>query len=170
MGHTVSGKGLINEIHTSHITKETKRKVTIMTTRCRGDHLTGSLCWRGKQEVVPEEVKVSCYWKIGEVISDKGKGKRSRKREQQRELGLPQQPYNHKHCLPHVHTHANGENSRSVTLDDFSEHNLKLDGSTKNYIMLPMSRLQSILNEYLPSELNVVSGFSIHLTAQALCC
>lgn len=59
-----------------------------------------------------------------------------------------------------------------VTLspDNFSGHNLEIDGSMRNYIMLYMSRLQSILNEYLPSELNIVSGFSIHLSAQTLCC
>ena len=47
--------------------------------------------------------------------------------------------------------------------------NLKIDGSVKSCITLHVSRLQSISNEYLPSELNIVSGFSIPLMAQALC-
>lgn len=33
-----------------------------------------------------------------------------------------------------------------------------------------MSRLQSLLSDYLPSELNIVFEFSIHLTAQTLGC
>lgn len=76
-------------------------------------------------------------------------------------------------CFTHIRTHLNvesGQISHFVTLDNISEYNLKIDGSIKNYIMIHMSRPQFILNECLPTKLNIASGFSIHLTAQALCC
>lgn len=60
--------------------------------------------------------------------------------EKQGKVSLSWQQYNHKHSQIQRLV-------KSVTLspDNFSGHHLEIDGSVWNYIMLCMSRLQSIL-------------------------
>lgn len=84
---------------------------------------------------------MSCHLKDRRRYLRKRKGKRIHG--ENRETGksrLSQQQYNHKHSQIQRMV-------KSVTLspDKFSGHHLEIDGSVQNYIMLCMSRLQSIL-------------------------
>ena len=84
---------------------------------------------------------MSCHLKDRRRYLRKRKGKRIHG--ENRETGksrLSQQQYNHKHSQIQRMV-------KSVTLspDKFSGHHLEIDGSVRNYIMLCMYRLQSIL-------------------------
>lgn len=146
-----------------------------MTTCYEGDRVRGHWSWQGKTEKRPLRKRERSRFPEG----------RSYLRTRQREefpwrqqwtggiSGLPGRWQSQTLCLTHLRTQCiaeSGDISRLVTLDNFSEYRLKTDGSIKNYIMLHVSRLLFILNEYLPSKLNTTSGFSIHLTTQALGC